>query len=519
MSSTTAIADKVWVNDEYHGWICLESAAAKRAREQVELQERRAEEQKKIAEDLKKAEEEGNSTEEIAERKKKFEERVKEEDEESAKKEKERLEKEEKEQKEKEAIRILDEDQLVKEGDLVFLKEEDKVVKVNKKEGKDLKVIDGELFKKVQLEAVDKIRELKVRIHIEEGTYELGLQVNVNQGIQDFIGQGSKAKNSLRALLKEKVCFSSANAFLDNFEVAVIERPQEKKKEEEELKKEDGEAQQEEKKEEDAAKQEGGSKTEEMTEKEVETPEEKPAEAEEANKNEEKEDPKEQKKEEGGEAKEEAEKVAEEKKEEEKEDKEDLTVPADLIDSKAYHISQAETETFGIYSDARVGNIAPLFSTGLDILVIRPTELSLVQLYDRVLYKLSSDPGCTFTVAEEIYLHGFGLYGPFPNGKGVQAFDYVFSVYNARTRERQKMTAKVENQDERVYKFFLEKPMNVARSDMVHISKVSGQGAVFVLESEQCVFVGDDDVHFRLTNHLNNMVASLYYSKPEEEAE
>ena len=41
----------------------------------------------------------------------------------------------------------------------------------------------------------------------------------------------------------------------------------------------------------------------------------------------------------------------------------------------------------------------------------------------------------------------------------------------------------------------------------------------FVLESEQCVFVGDDDVHFRLTNHLNNMVASLYYTRPEADEE
>ena len=48
------------------------------------------------------------------------------------------------------------------------------------------------------------------------------------------------------------------------------------------------------------------------------------------------------------------------------------------------------------------------------------------------------------------------------------------SIYNAKSKERSIVKAKIEDKKESIYKFFLEKPMNVCRGDSIHIAKLSG---------------------------------------------
>lgn len=175
-----------------------------------------------------------------------------------------------------------------------------------------------------------------------------------------------------------------------------------------------------------------------------------------------------------------------------------------------------ETVThFEIFQDSKLALMQILVEEGLDLLVTRYTDLSCVQLYDRVLYNLEKKPSCSLTVSEDISVLGFGLFGPFPNPTSIQAFDLKISLFNDTSKESRQVQAKIEDQDETLYKFYLETPLNLSRGEVLHIKYQSGQGAVFSLEQEHPLSVGTDGVHIKVINHLSNSIASLYYLKLE----
>lgn len=131
-------------------------------------------------------------------------------------------------------------------------------------------------------------------------------------------------------------------------------------------------------------------------------------------------------------------------------------------------------------------------------------------------------------------------------------------VGNTRTNEVQKVRANIYDQKEKFYKFFLNNPMYVDSKDFVNIVCIkndekldkfelgvskklidstewhleafknhdeqsdledmselacSGEGAVFVLSSDNMYFYGSDGVRFCISNHYYQAVGSLYYEK------
>ena len=465
-----------WVNDEYHGWLCLEKREVKEQRlrdeKLKELDKKLGDLSKKIEE----AETAGNDTADLIEEKKKVEEEKKTKMEEYKKEDEEKIEEKKRKEEEEAKTKNIEKQLIIGKGELIST--EGSIYKVHDLEKEELTIIKGDKFEKIEAQIASKLQEVTVVMNTEEGAYEQKLSLNVDSLAKKYFG------DEIREDLRKHFCFVTATFYVGEKEVVFVERPKEDNKEVAEANdKTQG--------------QTGEDKQEEVKDEEEKT-EKKPE-----NENEEKKE----------EEKPTEEELAQKKKEEEEAAKQ---VPEVLIDKKTYF--KETEETLEIYSDAKIGHIIDhLQKNDFDCIIIRPTDVSTTQLYDRVLYRLSNDPGCTFSTNEEIYLLGFGLYGPFPNARGIQGFDFEMSVYNAKSKERSIVKTKIEDKKESIYKFFLEKPMHVGRGDSIHIAKMSGQGAVFVLDSQHNLFIGDDDVHFRLYNHLNNMVPSLYYCKPESD--
>ena len=468
-----------WVKDEYHGWLCLEKREIKEQRlRDEELKEMR----KKIDEIVKKiadAETAGTDTVDLLEEKKKLEEDRKAKIEEFKKKDEEKLKEKIKKEEDEAHTKKVEKQLIIGKGDLVQLG--DGVFKVHDLENEEITLIKGDKFEKIEPKNASKLQEIKVTMNAEEGAYEHTLSVNVNKLAKDYFSQ------EIRQELRKHFCFVTATFYVGEKELVFTERPKEEEKK--------------------VVVVEEAKKEKEAKEQPKVVEEKKPKEEIEEKK------PEEKKEEEIKENEPTEEELAQKKLEEEEAAKQ---VPKSLLDNTIYF---NETEqTFEIYEDAKVGHIiSQIQKKDFDCIMLRPTDISTTQLYDRALYRLSSDPGCTFSTNEEIYLLGFGLYGPFPNARGIQGFEFEMSIFNAKSKEKAVVKAKIEDRKESIYKFFLEKPMNVCRGDSIHISKLSGQGAVFVLDSEHNLFIGDDDVHFRLYNHLNNMIPSLYYCKPVSE--
>jgi len=465
--------EKVWVNDEYHGWICLEDPALKKIRLLEEEVNKLKLEMTDIQGKIVEAETNGNEgIEDLVAEKASLEERVTQQEQ--------TLEQSRTEHSTpKEAAPEPTIEPEITKGSLVYCSTTQSITEVHSllpalesEAAVSALLITPPTLTQSPLSSLSLKSSIKVRIHTQDGAFERSYSLELNSSAQLGISE------VIAASVKREFGAVTTKVFVGDREVEFRVRQEEVKEEiKEEIKEE--------------VKEEIKEEVKEEIKEEI--------------KEEVKEEIKEEIKEE----------VKEEIKEEVKEEKV-LEVPTvfhpELIYSKTDYIE--EESKFVIYADALAGRVTPLFSSSIDVLVIRPMELSCVQLYDRVLYELSQDPGCSFTVNEEIYLFGIGLYGPFPNASGVQAFSFTLNLFNARTKEKATLKAEAIDKDERIYKYFLENPMNVCRGDYIHITKASGQGAVFVLESQQPLFVGLDTVHFRVTNHIKNTIASLYYTKP-----
>lgn len=339
----------------------------------------------------------------------------------------------------------------------------------------DVTYIKDDTFEKISLKEATKQKKIKINIIANDGSFEHYLDINVDRMAKDYFFE-----NIIKEV-KQDYCFVSANFYLNDKEIRIVDRPAEPEKETDQANE--------------------IVKAEELKNETVN--EEKPQE-EEIQENQEvvEEAPKELTEEE----------IAQKKIEEEEAAK---RVPEDLLDKKIYFMESEEY--FDIFNDAKLGHILhEIISVQREFncLLIRPSEVSSVQLFDRVQYRLSDRPGCSFTCNQEIYLLGISLYGPFPNSNGVSAYDFELKIHNSSTKESRKVSAKVEDQKEQIFKYFLDRPLNVRKHDTVNVTMISGQGAVYVLDSDLYMFIGDDDVQFRLYNHLNNMIPSLYYCKP-----
>lgn len=194
----------------------------------------------------------------------------------------------------------------------------------------------------------------------------------------------------------------------------------------------------------------------------------------------------------------------------------------------------------------------------LEIMLAPLQTLEVCQLFQKIIYVKQNCPKSSFSPSEPILLYGFSLYGPFPNPVTASAFKFTFKVANTRTNEVQILRASVYDQKEKFYKFFLTNPMYVDSKDFVNIvcienrkelnkfelglnkklidpikwyleaykdfreesaeTEVSaivccGDGAVFVLSSENPYFYGSDGVRFCVGNHYYQSVGSIYYEK------
>ena len=475
----TIKVNQAWIKDEYHGWICLED---KNLREKKLREKELRNHDKKMEEYLKTTEEaikDGADNTDYEEDKTKMEEdknalieRFKKIDEEREKKEKEEKEEEQKYEKVRKEL-------LLAIGDLVVI--EEGCYKIHSISGTEITYIKGDKFEIIENKNATKSKELKLNVNASDGSFEHQVSVNVNTLARDYFRGGK-----IREELKEKFCFISSNFYLDNKEIQIVERPVEVKVIKEETVPVEEVKDEEKNEEEEIIEENEKNEISEKTEKVEEEP------------------PKE---------------LTEEELAQKKIDEEEAAkrVPEELIDTKKYF--RETEETFEIFEDAKIGNILSEFTSGsreFDCILIRPSEASTAQLFDKVLYKQSENPGCSFTCNKEIYLFGFGLYGPFPNSSGVSAFNYKLKIENSSTKESLEVEAKVEDQKEEIFKFFLERPLSIRKGDTVNIAMQSGQGAVYVLESQLGMLIGDDGAQFRLYNHLNNTISSLYYSKPED---
>lgn len=185
-------------------------------------------------------------------------------------------------------------------------------------------------------------------------------------------------------------------------------------------------------------------------------------------------------------------------------------------------------------------------SLNLEVILAPLQSLQVCQLFERIIYVRNSCPKASFSPSEPILLHGFSLYGPFPNAHSPSAFRLTFKVGNTRTAEVQIVRACLYDQKERFYKFFLNHPMYVDQKDFVNIISIanttelnnhelgvakklydskqfkleaydefkehsddkiikseaaSGNGGVFLMSSDSMYFHGSDGVRFCNANH------------------
>lgn len=554
---------KIWVYDQFNQWICLEDEEQKKKRQEEEerLKKIQEKEERQKEFDTRLQEEEDNREEIEKEMKEWQEEAQKQEQEEKEKLEKEKQEEEEKKKAELQYEEIED-FELIRENDFAIGADGRLLYIVEKTEHDvpETTVVDRHDSFKIQKKDLKKTVDLTVNIHTEDGSYEKVLKVNLNEEADHFFN------NTLKEELKKNFSFSSCVCFNGDWKLklkkkikvygpsldalkkaneelskahkaAYDERKkafdeerakllEERKKEQEQKPAEEqqqeqaeGQEQQEEEKQEPA-----GSATEQQTE---EITENQPAG--ETQNQQQPEVEEEQQAPAEGEAQQPEQPVAkaeEEVKKEEELPEFEAYVPKHThletrynnIIKNAYNLHYNDQQ-INILRSSTVAQITPLMQNPvLDILITRPTSLQCCQFYDTVLYSLEQNPQICFTSSKPILLSGIGLYGPFPNACNVQAFNFTFSIKNARTGKKELLRAKVVDKDERIYKFFLDEELFVDEGDFVHVTCSEKDGAVFTLTSNRMYFYGDDQdggVRFAVTNHYRNGIASVYYRRVE----
>jgi hypothetical protein len=550
--------DRVWVYDKYNQWICLEDSESRKQRLEAEKQKQEQEEIEQKQQEFKtRLEEEGANVEEINKEKEEWEKSL-----EEAKKKKDEEKKGETEKESDEEIV----EAWVKIEPNQFAEAEGKglVFLVEKKDGKWI-CVDKEEVLEVEEGQLKKGMKVGLVVHGEEGSYEREVAVDGNMTAEKFFGEFLEEK------LRECFSFCSFGLFhddkfvdLNGGEITQLVNKEEKQKEHDEQRAKEKEEYEAQKKETEEKNKEIQKKIDEKAEKEKEEAKKK-AEAEEAARKKQAEakkaaeasgetpteapQPTETTAEpaqtnETTEAAETTETPAEEPKPEETENKEEnketmeekqpkqeeelKLIPIEpYVEKKSYFdkrysnfmqtFSQtsADGDALQIDPKAKLSQISQLLTNPkIDITITRPNKLQICQLYSSILYMKEEHPQLSFSPSSPILLTGLGLFGPFPNGKGVQAFDFTLIIKNLRSKEKRTLRAKVVDKDERVWKFFLAEELFVDSGDTVHVVMKEGQGAVFCLTSKNMYFYGNEDgdsVRFTVGNHFRNGFASLYY--------
>ena len=556
---------KIWIYDQYNEWICLEESGERKAR--LEREEKQKEEEQKT-EKLKEFEtrlaDEDEDKEEVQKQKeawlKEQEEAQKKKDEEKQKADDEAAEKKKKEEEENAAYEEIEDWEVVKAKQFALHKERGPVFILEaKEEGKIVAVDRDGVFEATNFE-VEKALEFDVVVHTEEATYDSKLKVDVNGSVRSFL------REKLKAQLKENFIFSSFMCFVDDLKIEFVKKVKEEndydalKKAHDEERAKEKEVWKKNKEEIDKQREELIKQEEERLKKEEEEAKKAAGEGDNAEKTEEGKDQGEAAKEGEGqgeaqnqpepdkeEIKEGGAPEGEDKKEAENEDKEkkeagepeqteyqkklaELTVKPYVQKDTKFEVRfnqllktnaviNEEAETLQVHKEAKVAQIKQLVGAKtptIEVVITRPVSLRTTQLYSTILYQCETEPQLTFSPNKPILLSGFGLFGPFPNSKGVQAFEFKFSIKNIRTKAQEFVKAKVIDQDERVWKFFLDEEIFVDKGDFVHIVPVEKKGGVFCLTSPGMYFYGDGEdggVRFSVGNHFRNGVTSLYYRR------
>lgn len=186
-----------------------------------------------------------------------------------------------------------------------------------------------------------------------------------------------------------------------------------------------------------------------------------------------------------------------------------------LIDPKIYYKVDKEKETISIDMDANLGQVPLLHNSPLEILLITPESLRGVQLYNTVRYNPATTLKCFVYPCSSIYVHGIGIYGPYPNTKGPQSFKFLLEIENMKTSEKTTNALYIENEEPAIWKLFFNNPILVKEDECfsVKVRKNLSRGLVYALKSDSEIFYGDDGVRFSVANFEDHFLASVYYTR------
>lgn len=185
-----------------------------------------------------------------------------------------------------------------------------------------------------------------------------------------------------------------------------------------------------------------------------------------------------------------------------------------LVDPKIYYKIDKEKETIYIDSNATLAQVPLLHNNPLEIMLMTPENLRGVQLYDTVRYNPATTLTCSIYPCSSIYVHGIGIYGPYPNTKGPQSFKFLLEIENMKSGDRSTNALYIENEEPAIWKLFFNKPILVKEDECfsVKVHESVSRGLVYALYSENGIFYGDDGVRFSVANFEDHFLASVYYT-------
>lgn len=185
------------------------------------------------------------------------------------------------------------------------------------------------------------------------------------------------------------------------------------------------------------------------------------------------------------------------------------------VDIKKYYKIDEENEIIYVDEGAKFAQIPIFHNNPLEILLITPENLLGVQLYNDVKFSPATNLSCSVYSGSTIYVHGIGIYGPYPNTKGPQSFKFLLELENMKTGEISRNSLCIENEEPAIWKLFFSKPVLVREDEMfeVRCDENISKGLVYALQGDGPVFYGNDGVRFNLENYGNQFLASVYYTR------
>lgn len=189
-------------------------------------------------------------------------------------------------------------------------------------------------------------------------------------------------------------------------------------------------------------------------------------------------------------------------------------IDKNFMDLKTHYKEDKDKGVIYIDKNSTLAKIPQLHNNPLEILLITPEDLRAVQLYDTVKYGPAISLSCSIYPSKSLYVHGIGIYGPYPNTKGTESFRFLLEIENMKTGENSKNALCIENEEPAVWKLFFNKPVFVKADESFRIkcNPVHSKGLVYALKSKDGVVFGDDGVRFTVANFEDHFIASVYYS-------